>query len=173
MGWRPLAKSWLDSLPESIAGKNGREELQDLFEWLFDPCLAFIDSKCHQLIPISAMCRVKSTLDFLLALIMEPANEEGAADNRNLKMWTHASLLFSVVWGIGGCMDEDGRNKFGEFLRPILAGKVPELPVPESIGGRCDFQMPDVGLVYDYFYEVRRFYCTDLLARKFLPTTSS
>ncbi|VDL20010.1 unnamed protein product [Hymenolepis diminuta] len=153
MGWRPLATSWLGTLPESVSGNKGRQELQDLFEWLFDPCLDFIDSKCRQLIPISAMCRVKSALDFLQALISKPANEEGAAENRNLKMWTHASLLFSVVWGIGGCLDEMGRKKFDEFIKPILAGKVPELPVPQSIGGRCDFQMPDTGLVYDYFYE--------------------
>lgn len=154
MGWRPLATSWLGTLPESVSGNNGRQELQDLFEWLFDPCLDFIDSKCRQLIPISAMCRVKSALDFLQALISKSANEEGAAENRNLKMWAHASLLFSVVWGIGGCLDEMGRKKFDEFIKPILAGKVPELPVPQSIGGRCDFQMPDTGLVYDYFYEV-------------------
>ncbi|VUZ52823.1 unnamed protein product, partial [Hymenolepis diminuta] len=60
MGWRPLATSWLGTLPESVSGNKGRQELQDLFEWLFDPCLDFIDSKCRQLIPISAMCRVKS-----------------------------------------------------------------------------------------------------------------
>lgn len=154
MGWRPLATSWLDSLPETVAMNNGREELQDLFDWLFDPCLEFIDNKCRQLIPISAMCRVKSTLDFIQALITEPVNEEGAADNRYLKMWVHASLLFGIVWGIGGCIDENGRNNFDEFLKPILAGKTPDLPVPQSIGGRCDFQMPDAGLVYDYFYEV-------------------
>ncbi|VDO03290.1 unnamed protein product [Rodentolepis nana] len=153
MGWRPLATSWLDRLPESVSANNGRQELQDLFEWLFDPCLEFIDSNCRQLIAISAMCRVKSTLDFIHALINEPANEEGAVENRNLKMWTHASCLFSVVWGIGGCLDETGRTKFDEFIKPILAGKVLELPVPQSIGGRCDFQMPDTGLVYDYFYE--------------------
>lgn len=154
LGWRPLATSWLDSLPESMTLGEGRKALQDLFDWLFDPCLEFIQANCRQLIPISAMCSIKSTLDFLSALIIEPANAEGAADNRYLRQWAHASLLFSVVWGIGGCLDENSRIKFDDFIKPVLGGKVPELPVPQSIGGRCDFQMPDTGLVYDYFFEV-------------------
>ncbi|KAL5971244.1 Dynein heavy chain 7 axonemal [Taenia solium] len=155
LGWRPLATSWLGSLPESMILGDGRKALQDLFDWLFDPCLEFIQVNCRQLIPISAMCSIKSTLDFLSALIIEPANAEGAADNRYLRLWTHASLLFSIVWGIGGCLDENSRIKFDDFIKPILGGKVPELPVPQSIGGRCDFQMPDTGLVYDYFFEFK------------------
>ena len=154
LGWRALTVSWLDSLPESVTLGDGRQILQDMFDWLFDPCLDFIRTNCRQLIPISPMCSVKSTLDFLEALISEAANADDATENRYLRQWVHASFLFSVVWGIGGCLDEAGRVKFDDFIKPILAGKVPESPVPQSIGGRCDFQMPDTGLVYDYFYEV-------------------
>lgn len=153
MGWRPLTTSWLNRLPGTLADNGGREVLESLMDWLFDPSLNFIRLQCRQMIPVSEMCRVQSTLRFLEALIFGLASEEGSTDNRYLKMWSHASLLFSVIWGIGGCLDADGRTKFDDFIRVILGGKNADLPVPQTIGGRCDFQMPENGLVFEYYWE--------------------
>ena len=46
IGWRPLAASWLaKKLPAGLQG--WREQLQQLMEWLLDPCLAFLRKNCR------------------------------------------------------------------------------------------------------------------------------
>ena len=41
LGWRPLMKSYLASLPESFSGEQ-KTLLSDLFEWLVPACLKII-----------------------------------------------------------------------------------------------------------------------------------
>ena len=38
LGWRPLKESWMEKLPASLTQEH-RELVNDLFEWLIDPCL--------------------------------------------------------------------------------------------------------------------------------------
>ncbi len=46
MGWRPLRDSWMaGQLPGSL-GEADRAALMELFEWLVDPCLAFVRKNC-------------------------------------------------------------------------------------------------------------------------------
>jgi dynein heavy chain len=46
MGWRPLVKSWLSHrLPSSVTEEQ-RQRLHLLFEWLVDPCVAFVRKHC-------------------------------------------------------------------------------------------------------------------------------
>jgi dynein heavy chain len=45
-GWRPLAQAWLaHRLPASVTAQQ-RQRLQQLFEWLVDPCVAFLRKHC-------------------------------------------------------------------------------------------------------------------------------
>ena len=41
LGWRPLRDSWERTLPEAL-GADMRKRLHLLFEWLVDPCTAFL-----------------------------------------------------------------------------------------------------------------------------------
>ncbi len=46
IGWRPLCTAWLaHKLPASIT-QEGRDRLLELFEWLVDPCVAFVRKHC-------------------------------------------------------------------------------------------------------------------------------
>jgi dynein heavy chain len=46
MGWRPLCQSWLHHrLPGSVTPEQ-RARLQELFEWLVDPCIAYVRKHC-------------------------------------------------------------------------------------------------------------------------------
>lgn len=43
LGWRPLAKSWMEGLPAAISENSELMAILDgLFEWLVDPCIDFI-----------------------------------------------------------------------------------------------------------------------------------
>uniref|UniRef100_A0A8B9LB63 Dynein axonemal heavy chain 12 n=1 Tax=Astyanax mexicanus TaxID=7994 RepID=A0A8B9LB63_ASTMX len=64
-----------------------------------------------------------------------------------------AAFAFSLVWSIGGSCDRDSRERFDQFLREILSGKLEEHPIPAAVSKwECPFN--DKGLVYDYSYEV-------------------
>ena len=46
IGWRPLCTAWMEhQLPAGITAEQ-RERLQQLFEWLVDPCVAFVRKHC-------------------------------------------------------------------------------------------------------------------------------
>ena len=44
LGWRPSKESYMESLPASLTQEH-KELVNDLFEWLFDPCLCKYDVK--------------------------------------------------------------------------------------------------------------------------------
>ena len=69
-------------------------------------------------------------------------------------MYFQAATMFSIPWSIGAVSDPDGREKFDEFYRKVISGKSEEYIMPESLG-RIDTPFPEIGLVYDYCYEVR------------------
>ncbi|VEL28495.1 unnamed protein product [Protopolystoma xenopodis] len=154
LGWRPLACSWLKRLPPLLSAGDGQEALESLLEWLVDPTLRFVYTSCRQMVPTSPTNLVCSLLGFIDALVGEAAVASDAEDNRHLRNWCFSSLLFGLVWAIGGCLDFDSRTLFSTFIRELLAGQNTNHPVPKIFGGRIDFCMPEQGMVYDYWFEV-------------------
>ena len=65
-----------------------------------------------------------------------------------------SSFLFALPWSLGALIDLDGRVKFDQYIRDLLAGKMEDHPVPKSVG-KIEVPFPDTGLVYDYCYEVK------------------
>ena len=41
-GWRPLLASWLATLPAPLTTDENRKLVQDLFDWLVQPCLNLV-----------------------------------------------------------------------------------------------------------------------------------
>lgn len=46
LGWEPLVKSWLNTLPEALKTKEYLALLEDLFQWLIRPALRFLRKQC-------------------------------------------------------------------------------------------------------------------------------
>ncbi len=46
LGWRPIMKSWLQTLPAVLTAEQ-RDVVEAMFEWLVDPCLKFVKKKCR------------------------------------------------------------------------------------------------------------------------------
>ncbi len=61
--------------------------------------------------------------------------------------------MFSIPWSIGAVIDVDGRQKFDQFFRDMIAGKDKTNPIPNSIG-KVDILFPEAGLIYDYCFQV-------------------
>lgn len=87
-------------------------------------------------------------------LMREPCEDPEAGENRHLRTWLMAAMMFAIPWSLGACTDPNGREKLDEYVRNLLAGKDEALPVPKAVG-KIDVPFPDHGLIYDYMYEVR------------------
>jgi hypothetical protein len=48
IGWRPMAKSWISSLPEVLTKENS-EFIDAMMEWVIEPTLEFIRKQCKVL----------------------------------------------------------------------------------------------------------------------------
>uniref|UniRef100_A0A7N6C1K8 Dynein axonemal heavy chain 12 n=1 Tax=Anabas testudineus TaxID=64144 RepID=A0A7N6C1K8_ANATE len=72
---------------------------------------------------------------------------------KTLRKHCRVTFAFSLVWSVGGSCDADSREKFSEFVRVTVAGKLEEHPIPVTVG-KWECPMDEKGLVYDYFYEV-------------------
>ncbi|KAF6769028.1 hypothetical protein AHF37_12801 [Paragonimus kellicotti] len=154
LGWRPLARSWMNRLPQVLLAGDGRDTINALLDWFIDPCLEFIRLNCRSMVSLRQANLVHSCLAFVNMLIDEHAAQEDAAENRYLRLWTCTAFTFGVIWGIAGCLDLTGRQKFDRFFRALLLGQDEKNPVPKELGPRIEFPIPENGLVYDYFYEV-------------------
>lgn len=51
----------------------------------------------------------------ILAAIIENAEDR----EKHLISWIQASLIFSIVWGVGGILDADSRLKFDAFIKLV------------------------------------------------------
>ncbi|KAF6265404.1 dynein heavy chain 6 [Scenedesmus sp. NREL 46B-D3] len=167
IGWRPLAKAWLSHrLPDSVAPEQ-RQRLHLLFEWLVDPCVAFVRKHCKELLPTADINLPVS----LMNLLWSQLDEWRAADKNkttvkldNTSTCLDALFLFSLIWSIGATCDRASTAKFSTLLRQLLAGKVtaaaersdfdlgPGLAIsyPEQL---LSTQLPEEGTVFEYNFD--------------------
>ncbi|CAB3982986.1 dynein heavy chain 12, axonemal-like, partial [Paramuricea clavata] len=151
LGWDPILKSWLNTLPESY-GKDFSKLVDALFQWIVPPCLTFVRKQCKEYLPTSDSNLTHSLMN-LVEIMMKLATEK-EIDSKHLKLWLVNSFLFSLVWSIGASVDTDSRPKFDSFLRELLTGKDEKHPIPTSIG-KVDNAFPTDGLVYDFLFEAK------------------
>lgn len=117
LGWRPLKDSYIQhGLPKNLQ-KEHLEVIQDLFDWLVDPCIEFIKYNCKFQISSSFIHLMFSTMRLFSCLIDEISAEITA---QVLSLWLQGLFLFSLIWGLGGTLNNDSRKKFDVFLRELI-----------------------------------------------------
>jgi dynein heavy chain len=57
MGWRPLVKSWFNTLPPTLNDAH-KKIMNDMFERFLDPCLALVRKKVKVLHRYTFKCKV-------------------------------------------------------------------------------------------------------------------
>lgn len=89
MGWRPFKESYMQyELPEKLSQEN-RDMINDLFEWLVDPCLEYIRHNCKLFVNASEMHLVQSMMRLYTCLqdeirtTLEHTPAEGDEPNPN------------------------------------------------------------------------------------------
>ncbi|XP_053325574.1 dynein axonemal heavy chain 12 [Spea bombifrons] len=152
LGWMPLVKSWLNTVPEALRSKEHLPLLEELFRWLVPPALRFLRKQCKELVSSSDSNVVVSLTRLFEMLLFDAVGEEPT--NKNIRIWIMACFAFSMTWSIGGCCDSDSRVKFDAFLKEIVSGKSEGNPVPAAVG-KWECPLDDKGLVYDFMYELK------------------
>ena len=200
MGWKPCVKSWLmrfgtgitvleegDRRKEATATEGEGENAEDtevenkansfrldkdltqfvikFFDWIVDPCICFIRKLCTESVPTLDQTLVVATLRYMEAILLANYTTEQPEMDTLANM-----MLFSMIWSIGGTVNEQGREKFNEFLRSFLAD--PNTIDTEDMKGvktllllrgwenklgKYTFidRLPTEATCYEYFYDVK------------------
>ncbi|WAQ96862.1 DYH3-like protein [Mya arenaria] len=166
MGWKPLKNSYMQhTLPKGLS----EEQLglvDDLFEWLVDPCLYFIRKNCRTFITTSEMHLVQSMMRLYTCLMdeifatLENAGKEEEEEGQHqglsaqqVTLYLQGLFLFSLIWSIGATLMGDSRKKFDVFFRNIINGTDDNHPKPKSIKITKSNTIPERGTIYDFCFE--------------------
>ncbi|XP_028312358.1 dynein heavy chain 12, axonemal [Gouania willdenowi] len=152
LGWRPLVRSWMNTLPDALQNMEHRDLLLELFIWLLPPALNMLRKNCREVVSTSNSNTAVSLCRLFEMVLIEPVKTH--PDEKNVRTWIMAAFAFSLVWSVGGCCDADSREKFSDFFRKLVSGETKEHPIPEKVE-KWVCSMDEKGLVYDYFYEFK------------------
>ncbi|XP_069503771.1 dynein axonemal heavy chain 3 [Ambystoma mexicanum] len=155
LGWKPLKDSYMDTLPAQLLPEH-REMIEDMFNWLVPPCLNFIRLDCKFLVQTSPIHLAFSMMRLYSCLLDEIASsgEENkeTMSSQQITLWLQGLFLFTVVWTLGGTINDDSRKKFDIFYRNLLSGTDEENPRPKSVKLTKNNIFPDRGTVYDFYF---------------------
>uniref|UniRef100_H2ZME7 Dynein axonemal heavy chain 3 n=1 Tax=Ciona savignyi TaxID=51511 RepID=H2ZME7_CIOSA len=92
--------SYMATLPDTL-GEDHRQMLDDMFEWLIDPCLDFIRHGCKFILRTSPMHLVSTMMRLLSSLLIEIRDNGKTEDTE--AMSSQQYLFFRYFYGCKGC----------------------------------------------------------------------
>ncbi|CAF3483983.1 unnamed protein product [Rotaria sp. Silwood1] len=150
LGWRPLVESWIHGeIAEPL--KMYKNELLALFDFLVPQCLDHVRHVTKELNPTGDSNLVRGMMNWINMCMGEALkDEEEPEKNKNVRSWIIYTAQWACIWSIGATGDTDSRTKFDVFFRDLLRGKFE--PIPDIFQGKFDVQIPEKGLVHDYYF---------------------
>ncbi|XP_038211341.1 dynein heavy chain 12, axonemal [Zerene cesonia] len=145
LGFMPFYKSWLNTLNPIWLEEND-EFIFAMCEWLFDPLVYYVRRQCSQLVTAGEVNLVISTLR-LIEMLMDSAIE-GEEDTKYTRTWISASFMTAFVWGVGGILNTESRERFDDLVKEYFKG---ENGIPPEID-RLDVSIPTEGMIIDHYY---------------------
>jgi dynein heavy chain len=130
--------------------KEHLEIVTDLFDWLVDPCIEFIKLNCKFQIQTSFIHLMSSTMRLYSCLLDEISIPAGDLSAQTVALWLQGLFLFSIIWGLGGTINNDSRKKFDVFLRELINNNENK---PKTIKLSKNNVFPERGTCYDFYFE--------------------
>merc|ERR1719305_2042411 len=170
MGWRPMVKSWIDTLPKEITETQG-EQLLNLFEAHFDSLVWVLRQQTKLPIPCTL---ISIGLDVWLAKsltrLYEPLLRQHCFDQKNkalpqkdLEARIDILFYFSMFWSVGCCTDTEGRLIIDQCVRDMLSQMNSSMFMDKwDLVGICKWFAvptkqsipdPEKGTLFDYFVD--------------------
>ena len=93
----------------------------------------------------------------IVEALLKEAYPDLQKENKYVRIWITAAVLFSIPWTVAGLLDSASRVKFDTFLRLLLSSKDPDPnhAFPASFPPKMESNYPPEGTVFDYFYEMK------------------
>ena len=160
LGWRPIVKSWMNVLPQTLDDKY-KKVLNDMFERFIDPCLQLIrKSGLKELVPTQDSNLVKSVMNLLdcqFDKFLDP-KKFSLYDAKNVTNWLEGMFIFALIWSLGAPLSTDSRTKFDYFVRKILVDEINEeektklglLDTVERPSKTYEILLPETSNVFSY-----------------------
>jgi len=104
------------------------DKLDPLFHFLVDICVEFTRKNCKFPCPGNGAYVVNHTIKYMDCYLdqFKPGPEDEPENFEQPKdMWDRIinSLVYGLIWGIGGCIEELTRGKFDAMFKQLLAGE--------------------------------------------------
>ncbi|XP_052747070.1 dynein axonemal heavy chain 12 [Bicyclus anynana] len=144
-GSMPFYKSWLNTL-NPIWLEENEDFIYDICSWLIDPLLYYVRKYCVQLVTAGEVNLIISTLR-LIQMLMDNAIE-GEEDTKYTRTWILASFMTALVWGIGGILNTDSRERFDDLVKEYFKGEKGIPPEMEKL----DVSIPVEGMIIEHYY---------------------
>lgn len=104
--------------------------IYQLLEWFVDPCVDFTKRHCREMCPTAPINQAQSLLKMYECLLDEFKLVPGTRASTiggiaiftpptgdDINMWVQSLFVQSLIWSVGGTIDNEGRNKFNLFVR--------------------------------------------------------
>ncbi|EDV95542.1 GH15722 [Drosophila grimshawi] len=145
LGWRAFANTWLKKADSRWADEENVKYMLAMLQWLLLPCLTFVRRFCSQFIRPGEFNTMQTTFD-LIDMLMDEAIEENPEDyDKYVQGYIQAALLYALVWGVGGILNTESREKFDVQLRKLYENE------PAALG-KMEVTPPTEGLIVDYVF---------------------
>jgi dynein heavy chain len=159
IGWQAVRNVWLNTLQENVQPHS--DLISGLFDWLFPIMTYFIAKNCKMPTFMASQELIFSQCRLLHALLYF---DDGASTD--LPKVIEGCFIFSLIWTVGACVDEEGRLKFDEYIRLVLSAEVYEtvaykdfeIKNPDYIATPTRVSTlapPDNGQVYDFIFDCK------------------
>lgn len=164
LGWEPLLISWRNQLPSTLQDVS-KEVITHLF-LRFCPILLWYIRKggIREMLSTSdsnLVVNLMNLFDCYLDDYLNAAYVQNLSD-LDIRAQLEGVFFFSCIWGLGGPLNTDGREKFSELFRGLTEKvfpveliqkyNIPEEYQVESLKRPYIFQLPKNGSVFDYRY---------------------
>ena len=120
LGWDPLIISFTNQIPEAI--KGFKDYITTNLMWLINVALAWAQKKGKFYVHNSDMIMVDNSLKILQTVFRAFKEVEGKEIKipKDFELMAGNMCLFSVVWGIGGSLEENSRKVFSELVAKMI-----------------------------------------------------
>ncbi|KAH8316762.1 hypothetical protein KR074_004303 [Drosophila pseudoananassae] len=153
LGWKVFAKSWLKKADPRWADEENVPYVMALLGWLLPPCQTFVRRFCSQFIKPGEFNCMMTTFELFGMQIAEAIEENPEDYQKYIISYFQAAILFALVWGVGGVLDTNSREKYDAFLRKLWENNDQILPEPL---GKMEISPPTEGLLVDYVFQYKQ-----------------
>jgi dynein heavy chain len=137
LGWKPFVYSWVQSTfsDNSLLDDELQAELLRLFDSSMDAIFKLKKTLQEQIATVEVQS-AKNICNFLDVLI-HPDSGFRPQDKPDKKAkFLSSAFVFAFVWGVGGALKTQCRDKFSDIVRHLFGSKV-SIPIAESVFEYC------------------------------------